>query len=59
MAGLGLVLLFIYAVLSIAVMLLGIWLTYTIIWRAVRRGLREYYNPTINAAARQRGPRDW
>lgn len=40
--------LIIYAVVTIAVMLFGIWLTYTIIWRAVRRGLREFHGHAGN-----------
>jgi hypothetical protein len=29
-------------VVSAGLFLLGLWLTYTVIWRAVRRGLREF-----------------
>jgi hypothetical protein len=54
-----------------AIAALCIWLVYTVIWRAVRRGLREYYNPGVKqnvsrpsgsrspTAPIQRGPRDW
>jgi hypothetical protein len=31
-----------YIVGYILAILLGLWLTYTIMWRAVRRGIREY-----------------
>lgn len=38
----------IFFIIWIAVLIglaaLGLWLTYTVIWRAVRRGLREYFD---------------
>jgi len=44
-AGGTVVLLFI--AIEIAVVGLTIWITYTIIWRAVPRGLREFHYPGI------------
>lgn len=49
----------IFAVAGIGVTL-SLWLLYTVIWRAVRRGLKEYHSP----AARQSSvpsypPRNW
>lgn len=44
-AGLGIVFLLIYLAVSAALIALGIWITYTVIWRAVRRGLREFHYP--------------
>lgn len=63
-AGLGAVLA-IYVGATIAVGALGLWLGYTIIWRAVRRGMREFYGDQLNVARsvdsirRSPGPRDW
>ena len=45
-AGLGIVLLIIYLVVSLATIGVFIWIMYSIIWRAVRRGLREFYAET-------------
>jgi hypothetical protein len=44
--GAGLAFLLLYLVLMASVVAFGLWLTYTIIWRAVRRGLREYHYPS-------------
>jgi hypothetical protein len=55
----------IYFVVAIALIGLQIWVAYTIIWRAVRRGLREHdLNPTGARGPRReeryRGnPRNW
>ena len=63
-AGFGLVLVVYLAVLAGAVVL-DIWLTYTIVWRAVRRGMREFYAGQLDVARsvdtirRSPGPRDW
>ena len=45
-AGFGLVALIVYLVITVGIIALSIWITYTIIWRAVRRGLKEYYQPS-------------
>ncbi|HWS49887.1 MAG TPA: hypothetical protein VN241_02655 [Microbacterium sp.] len=44
LAGAGILAFLIWAALTIGAVVLSVWITYTIIWRAVRRGLREYYN---------------
>lgn len=41
----GLLLILLSVVLYAGVFALSIWITYTIIWRAVRRGLREFHYP--------------
>ncbi len=61
-------------VLTIGMMALGLWMAYTIIWKAVRRGLREFEaevelptrarrtRPLASASPPIRplpGPRDW
>lgn len=45
-AGLGIVLLIIYLLVSLAMIGVFIWIMYSIIWRAVRRGMREFYAET-------------
>lgn len=58
-------LILIYIALIAAAVIFEIWLIYTIIWRAVRRGLREHdLNPTGTKGPRReeryRGnPRNW
>jgi hypothetical protein len=44
----GLVFVIIYFVASLLVFLIGIWISYSVIWRAVRRGMKEFHkdNPT-------------
>lgn len=37
----------VYLALMAGAIALGVWITYTIIWRAVRRGLREYHYPGV------------
>ena len=44
-AGLGIIALLVYLAITIGLVILSVWITYTIIWRAVRRGLREFYQP--------------
>ena len=39
----GLIFVVIYFVVSLLVFLIGIWISYSVIWRAVRRGLKEYH----------------
>ncbi|MBB5633732.1 hypothetical protein BKA04_001955 [Cryobacterium mesophilum] len=43
LAGLGIVFVVIYLVVSALLILLAIWIQYSIIWRAVRRGMREFH----------------
>lgn len=43
--GFGIVAVFIAVVLYAGLIALFFWITYTIIWRAVRRGLREFHYP--------------
>ena len=38
-----------YLVLLAGITALSIWIFYTIIWRAVRRGLREFHNPAVKS----------
>jgi hypothetical protein len=44
----GLAFVIIYFVASLVVFLIGIWISYSVIWRAVRRGMKEFHkdNPT-------------
>ena len=44
----GLIFLLIYIVLSVLSFLLVLWISYSVIWRAVRRGMKEFHkdNPT-------------
>jgi hypothetical protein len=39
----GLLFLIIYLVVTIGLIVLGIWIAYSVIWRSVRRGMREFY----------------
>ena len=43
--GAGLIGILFFAVAYIALVALGVWLLYTVIWRAVRRGMREFHYP--------------
>ena len=44
----GLIFIVVYFVVSLPVFLIGIWISYSVIWRAGRRGLNEFHkdNPT-------------
>ena len=44
----GLIFVIVYFVVSLLVFLIGIWISYSVIWRAVRRGMKEFHkdNPT-------------
>ncbi len=42
-AGLGILAFVIWLVFTVIVILITIWIQYTIIWRAVRRGMREFH----------------
>jgi hypothetical protein len=39
----GLIFVVIYFVVSLLVFLIAIWISYSVIWRAVRRGMREFH----------------
>lgn len=43
MAGLGIVFFLIWLVSTVLIVILAIWIHYTIMWRAVRRGMREFH----------------
>ena len=43
--GLGIFGILISAVVVVSAVALGFWLLYTVIWRAVRRGMREFHYP--------------
>ena len=66
-AGIGIAFLLVYLVVSAGVVVLGFWITYTVIWRAVRRGLREFHHPGVRFAGNAggapagipSGPRNW
>ena len=49
-----------YLLLTIGLAALGLWITYTVIWRAVRRALREFHYPGIKmkGLSAQSVPRD-
>lgn len=40
--GGGIILVIVWLLVTAAIIVLAIWITYTIIWRAVRRGMREW-----------------
>lgn len=43
MAGLGIVFFFIWLISTALIVVLAIWIQYTIMWRAFRRGMREFH----------------
>ncbi len=43
MAGFGIVLAIVWFVSTVLLILLAIWIQYTIMWKAVRRGMREFH----------------
>lgn len=43
MAGLGILLFFIWLIFTALIVILAIWIQYTIVWKAVRRGMREFH----------------
>ena len=49
-----------YLLLTIGLAALSLWITYTVIWRAARRGLREFHYPGIKmkGLSAQSVPRD-
>jgi hypothetical protein len=47
----GVLFLVLYLVGSLIVFLIGIWISYSVIWRAVRRGLKEYHKDHPDAPA--------
>lgn len=42
-AGLGIIFVIVYLVVTALLILLAIWIQYSIVWRAVRRGMREFH----------------
>lgn len=49
-AGLGIVFFIIWLVFTVVIIIVSIWIQYTIIWKAVRRGMREFYHVGKNAS---------
>ncbi|HEX4057013.1 MAG TPA: hypothetical protein VHX87_01695 [Galbitalea sp.] len=45
----GVLFLVLYLIGSLIVFLIGIWISYSVIWRAVRRGLKEYHKDNPGA----------
>lgn len=43
LAGFGILFFVIWLVVTVLIVLLAIWIQYSIIWRAVRRGMREFH----------------
>ncbi len=43
MAGLGILFFFVWLIFTALIVILAIWIHYTIMWRAMRRGLREFH----------------
>src|SRR3978361_2052197 len=70
-AGASMVVVLLLLLISAAGVALGVWIMYTIIWRAVRRGMREFHGvptkpasshptqTTTQSPGRAAGPRDW
>ena len=48
-AGGGVLFLVLYLVGSLIVFLIGLWISYSVIWRAVRRGLKEFHKDNPGA----------
>jgi hypothetical protein len=42
-ASAGVVFLIVYLVVTALLIAIGIWISYSVIWRSVRRGMREFY----------------
>lgn len=51
----------VYLSVCAAIVVLVIWGTYTLIWRAVKRGMTEFYarQLDVDRIPRGPGPRDW
>jgi hypothetical protein len=49
LAGGGIIFIVIYLVGSLIVFLIGIWISYSVIWRAVRRGMKEFHKDNPGA----------
>jgi hypothetical protein len=45
----GLVFVIVYFVVTLVVFLIGIWISYSVIWRAVRRGMKEFHKDNPGA----------
>lgn len=44
LAAFGVIGFILWLVFTVGIIVLSVWIGYTIIWRAVRRGLREFYS---------------
>ncbi len=42
-AGFGIIAFFIWLIFTAIIVIISIWIQYTIIWKAVRRGMREFH----------------
>jgi hypothetical protein len=45
----GIIFVVIYFVVTLLVFLIGIWISYSVIWRAVRRGMKEFHKDNPGA----------
>lgn len=52
-AGLGIIAFIVWLIFMAIVIIVSIWIQYTIIWKAVRRGMREFHYGTKHAPAGQ------
>lgn len=43
-AAFGLIGFIVWLVFTVGIIVLSVWIGYTVIWRAVRRGMREFYS---------------
>lgn len=51
LAGGGILFFIVYIVVTIVIFLIGLWISYSVIWRAVRRGLKEYHKDHPESSA--------
>ena len=47
----GIIFFIVYIVVTIVIFLIGLWISYSVIWRAVRRGLKEFHKDHPEAPA--------
>lgn len=43
--GFGLLVLIVWAAVVVGLVVLYFWIVYTVVWRAVRRGMKEFHYP--------------
>lgn len=55
MAGLGTLFFFVWLVFTVVIVILAIWIQYTIVWKAVRRGMREFHYGSKDASQQMSG----